>query len=452
MNIIAKIRHRQLQASQVLVLGFLSVIFIGAIILSTPFVTQSGESIGFVNAFFTATSAVCVTGLVVVDTGSFWNYFGKTVIIILIQIGGLGFMTMASLLTIMAGKKFSLKNRIMMQESMGAYHLSGIVRLTKYAVRMTFILEFIGAFVLSFRFVPMYGHAKGIYYSVFHSISAFCNAGFDIMGTGDSLSRFVKDPLVSITISLLVIFGGLGFMVVLEIFKFKKFRHWTLNTKLVVLTTLTLLIIPFIIIFILEYNNPNTMVGFSLGEKFIATFFATMTPRTAGFNTIDIVSMRPAVLVITMILMFIGGSPSSTAGGVKTTTVSLFVITILSILRGKKDVEAFGRRIPAENAKRAIAVIGIALLFIIIIITSLSITEQGASFFEIVFETLSAYGTVGLSVGLSGKLTTIGKLIMSLAMFLGRVGALTLLFAATSKYKSNQNLMISYPSEQISIG
>ncbi len=452
MEFLSKIRRRELQASQVLVLGFLSVILIGAIILATPFVTQSGESIGFVNAFFTATSAVCVTGLVVVDTGSYWNYFGKTVIIILIQIGGLGFMTMASLLTIMAGKKFSLKNRMMMQESMGAYHLSGIVRLTKYAVRMTIIFEAIGAFILSFRFIPMYGRAKGIYYSIFHSISAFCNAGFDIMGTGNSLSQFVKDPLISITISMLVIIGGLGFIVVLELLRFKKFRKWTLNTKVVVVSTLLLLIIPFIVILSVEYSNPNTIGSLTIPQKVLASFFATMTPRTAGFNTIDIPSMRPPVLVITMILMFIGGSPSSTAGGVKTTTVALFMVTIFSILRGKKDVEAFGRRIPEENVKRAIAVIGIALLFLIIIITSLSITEKGASFFEVVFETLSAYGTVGLSVGLSSKLTTAGKIIMSVAMFLGRVGALTLLFAATSKLKSNQNLMISYPAERISIG
>ncbi len=452
MDVISKIKAKNLQPSQILVLGFLFIILLGAIILSTPFVTKNGESIGFINAFFTSTSAVCVTGLVLVDTGSYWNYIGKTVIIILIQIGGLGFMTMASLLTLVAGKKFTLQKRIVMQESMGAQHLSGIVRITKYAVYMTLTFELIGAIILSFRFIPMYGKAKGIYYSIFHAISAFCNAGFDIMGTGNSISQFAKDPLVSITISMLVIIGGLGFMVISELLRFKKFKKWSLNAKLVVVSTLILLFIPFIVIFILEYNNPATLKDFSIGEKFIASFFASMTPRTAGFNTIDLNSMRPASLVLTMILMFIGGSPSSTAGGVKTTTVALFFITIISILRGKKDTEAFGRRIPVENVKRAIAVIGIATFFLISSITLLSITEEGASFFAIVFETLSAYGTVGLSIGLSAKLTTIGKLIMSLAMFLGRVGALTLLFAATSKLKNPENQLLSYPEEQISIG
>ncbi len=448
----SKIRVKKLQPSQILVLGFLFIILLGAVILSTPFVTNNGQSIGFINAFFTATSAVCVTGLVLVDTGSYWNYFGKTVIIILIQIGGLGFMTMASLLTLVAGRKFSLKKRIVMQESMGTKHLSGVVRITKYAVYMTFTFELIGAFILSLKFIPMYGNLKGLYYAVFHSISAFCNAGFDIMGTGNSISQFAKDPLVSITVSLLVIIGGLGFMVIAEIFRFNKFKKWSLNAKVVIVSTLFLLFVGFVFILILEYNNPNTIKDFSFGEKLIASFFASMTPRTAGFNTIDLNSMRHASLVLTMIFMFIGGSPSSTAGGVKTTTIALFFITIISILRGKKDTEAFGRKIPEENVKRAIAVIGIAVTFLTTSIVLLSISETDASFFEIVFETLSAYGTVGLSIGLSAKLSFVGKLIISLAMFLGRVGALTLLFAATSKMKKIENQMLSYPVEEISIG
>ncbi len=452
MGFSSKFRIRELHPSQILVLGFLFIILIGAIILSTPFVTNNGESIGFINAFFTATSAVCVTGLVLVDTGSYWNYFGKTVIIILIQIGGLGFMTMASFLTMAAGKKFSLKKRIVIQESIGAHRLSGVVRISKYAVFMTFICEVIGALILSIRFVPMYGRVEGTYYAVFHSISAFCNAGFDIMGTGSSISQFAKDPLVSLTVSALVIVGGLGFMVVAEILEFKKFKKWSLNAKVVVVSTIILLLIPFLFILILEYNNAGTIKDFTFGEKLIASFFAAMTPRTAGFNTIDLNSMRPASLVFTMILMFIGGSPSSTAGGVKTTTVALFFITILSILRGKNDTEAFGRKIPEENVKRAIAVMGIAFMFLIISISLLSISEEGATFFEVVFETLSAYGTVGLSIGLSAKLSLVGKLILSLAMFLGRVGALTMLFAATTKMKRIENQMLSYPEEQISIG
>lgn len=435
-----------------MVLGFLLVILIGAVLLSTPFVTQSGESIGFVNAFFTATSAVCVTGLVVVDTGSYWNYFGKTVIMILFQIGGLGFMTMTALLTIAAGRKFTLQRRMVIQESMGAHHLSGVVRLSKYAAYMTFTFELIGAFLLSFRFIPMYGKVKGLYYALFHSVSAFCNAGFDILGSGDSISRFAKDPLVSLTISFLIIVGGLGFMVIGELLHFKSFQQWSLNAKIVIISTLALIIIPTLIIFALEYQNPYTIRDFSFGEKLMASFFAAVSPRTAGFNTLDINSMHSTSLVLTMLLMFIGGSPSSTAGGVKTTTVALFFITIVSILRGKRDTEAFGRRIPEENVKKSIAVIGIAFIFLIISISLLSVSEKGVSFFELVFETLSAYGTVGLSIGLSAKLSLAGKLILSLAMFMGRVGALTLLFAATSKLKSIKHQMLRYPEEQISIG
>ncbi|MDO4772887.1 MAG: TrkH family potassium uptake protein [Bacillota bacterium] len=452
MNPKEKTLNKGLQPSQILVLGFLLIILTGSVLLSMPFATKSGESIGFVNAFFTATSAVCVTGLVVVDTGSYWNYFGQTVIIILIQIGGLGFMTMASMLTLVAGRKFSLQKRILMQESMGTQRLSGVVRLTRRAAYMTFTIELIGTAVLAIRFVPIYGKAKGFYYAIFHSISAFCNAGFDILGNGDSVALFAKDYLVSLTLSGLVIIGGLGFMVIGELIKFRKFKKWSLNSKIVVVTTLILLILPTLYIFTLEYNNPGTIKEFSFGEKLLSSFFAAMTPRTAGFSSIDLNAMRPASLVLTMLLMFIGGSPSSTAGGVKTTTVALFFITIISILGGRNDTQAFGRRIPEVNVKKSIAIIGIAAIFIMVSISLLSITERDASFFEIVFETLSAYGTVGLSIGLTAKLSVVGKLMLSLAMFMGRVGALTLLFAATSKLKSPERQMLRYPEEQIRIG
>lgn len=442
----------KLTPPQVVAAGFLTVILVGAILLNTPFVTNSGESIGFENAVFTSTSAVCVTGLVVVDTGTYWNYAGKTIIIILIQIGGLGFMTMASLLALIAGRKFSLKERILMQESMGAYNISGIVRLTKYAAMMTFLFEAIGAFALSFRFIPLYGNAKGIYYSIFHSISAFCNAGFDIMGGGKSLMDFATDPLVSFTICFLIIFGGLGFVVILELLKFKSPKHWTLNSKIVVSTTLALLIAGFVLFFALEYNNPATIKPMDFGGKLIASFFGSVTPRTAGFNTVDTAQLMPATLMMTMVFMFIGGSPSSTAGGVKTTTIAVISITVVSILRGKSDSEAYGRRITRQNVNKAIAILGIAMFVLVSVISLLSISEVGQSFFDIVFEAISAFGTVGLSVGLSAQLSVFGKIIMSITMFLGRVGALTMLFAATTKLKENQRFMMRFPEEKLTIG
>ncbi len=446
------IKNKKFTPPQIVVIGFLLLILVGAILLNTPFATKTGEMVGFVNSLFTSTSAVCVTGLVVVDTGTYWNTFGQVVILILIQMGGLGFMTMASTLAILAGRRISLKERIVMQESMGSVSLSGVVRITKYAVIMTFIFEAIGAFILSFRFIPMYGQAKGIYYSIFHSISAFCNAGFDIMGNGKSLTEFVSDPLVSLTISFLIIFGGLGFVVILELLRFKRPRKWSLNTKLVVYTTLSLLLFGFIFFFSTEFYNPKTLGNLDFGGKLLGSFFGSVTPRTAGFNTVDTASLMPATMMMTMVLMFIGGSPSSTAGGVKTTTVSVLIITILSILKGKSDTEALGRRIARETVNKAIAILGIGITVMVSAITLLSITEAGASFFEICFESISALGTVGLSVGLSAKLTMVGKLVLSITMFLGRVGALTMLFAATSKLKRNQMVTIKYAEEKVVVG
>lgn len=446
------LKGKKLNAPQVVVLGFLLLILTGAILLNTPFATTNGEIIGFENAIFTSTSAVCVTGLVVVDTGTYWNTFGQTVIIILIQIGGLGFMTMASMLALLARRRISLKERLLMQESMGTYNLSGIVRVTRFAFFMTMTIETIGAIILSFKFIPMYGHAKGIYYSIFHSISAFCNAGFDIMGGGKSLTDFAQDPLVSFTIMFLIISGGLGFVVILELLRFKKPKNWSLNTKLVMYSTITLLVLGFIFFYSFEYYNPKTIGNMDFGGKIISSLFGSVTPRTAGFNTVDTASLTPATMIITMVLMFIGGSPSSTAGGIKTTTLSVLFITVTSILKGKDDTEAFRRRIARNNVNRAIAIIGIAIAVLISTVVLLSITEAGSSFFEICFESISALGTVGLSVGLSAKLTIWGKIILSMTMFLGRVGALTMLFAATAKLKENQVVTIRYPEEKITVG
>ncbi len=439
----------KLQPAQVLSLGFFAVILIGAIILNTPFVTTNGEIVGFENALFTSTSAVCVTGLIVVDTSTYWNVFGQTVILILIQIGGLGFMTMATLFAMIVGHRISLKGRIMMQESINHTDISGVIRLAKRIVFMTFLIEAIGAFLLSRQFIKDFGFEKGIWYSVFHSVSAFCNAGFDIMG--NSLVRYVSNTYVNFIIMALIVIGGIGFVVIMEVAKFKSFKKLSFNSKIVISTTAILIFGGAFLFYVLERHNPNTIALLDAKGKFLASMFGSVTTRTAGFNTIDTASMMPATVLITMVLMFIGGSPGSTAGGVKTTTITVVALTIISIIKGKQDTEAFGRRISKDAVNRALGVLGIALIVLISVVTLLSITEK-STLQLILFETVSAFGTVGLSMGLASKLSIFGKIIISFTMFMGRVGALTIIFAATTKLKNNEKLMKRYPKGKISIG
>ncbi len=374
MKLSTKIEKTKLKPAQVLALGFLTVILLGAAILNTPFVTNSGEIVGFENALFTSTSAVCVTGLVVVDTGTYWNPIGQAVILILIQIGGLGFMTMATLFAMIVGRRISLKGRIMMQESLNYSDISGVIRLTRSIVIMTFLIEGIGAFLLSRRFIDEFGMAKGIGMSIFHSVSAFCNAGFDLMGGYSSLTSYVADPYINIVIMSLIVIGGLGFVVIMEAIKYRNFSKLSLNSKIVISTTFTLIFLGAIFFYVLERSNPDTLLNLDHAGRFFASLFGSVTPRTAGFNTVDTSKLMPATMLITMVFMFIGGSPGSTAGGVKTTTITVVVLTIIAIVRGKTDTEAFGRRISKQSVNRALGILGIAMSVLIIVIIALSIT------------------------------------------------------------------------------
>ncbi len=441
----------KLRPAQVFALGFAVIILIGAILLNLPIVTVAGKSIGFINALFTATSAVCVTGLVVVDTGTYWNTFGQVIILTLIQIGGLGFMTMASLIFLIIGRRISLQGRLMMQESLNSFNIAGVVRLTKHVVMLTFTIEAIGAALLSIRFIPMYGVSRGIYLSIFHAISAFCNAGFDIMGNFTSLTGFVSDPLVNFTIIGLIITGGIGFAIILDLLNFRSHKRWQLNTKIVLATTAILLVIGFVLTLLIEWTNPATLGNLSLKGKLLGALFNSVTPRTAGFNTLPTDMLRPSTLVIVMSLMFIGGSPASTAGGIKTTTVALVFLHIYCITKGKKDTEVFNRRISREALDRALAVLGIGIGIIVSILILLNITEQGANFIEIAFEAFSAFGTVGLSIGLTGKLTTLGKIIIAFAMFFGRLGGLTIVFAL-AKRQHDYSRQLRYPEGKVTVG
>ena len=441
---------RQFNPAQILVMGFGFVILVGTILLSMPFASADSHSVGILNALFTSTSAVCVTGLVVVDTGTHWTMFGKAVILTLIQIGGLGFMTTATLGALIIGRKITLKNRIIMQEALNHFNISGVVRLTKYIILLTFSVEALGAVALSTVFIPMHGLAKGIFYSVFHSVSAFCNAGFDVVGGGRSLTPFVTNPTVNFTVMTLIIVGGIGFTVILDLLKVRRFKKLSLHSKFVLTMTAILLVSGFFIFLFLEYDNPATLGELSFGGKLMAAAFQSVTPRTAGFNTIDLASMEQSSKFMTNLFMFIGGSPGSTAGGIKTTTIGLVFLIIYSVIRGKTDVEIFRRRVNKDALNRAITVFGVGITIVIMVTALLTITEVDKDFMDIFFEAVSAFGTVGLSLGITSSLTSLGKLVIIGAMFAGRVGPLTIIIALASRQK--YKALLRYPEDKISIG
>ncbi|WP_202976406.1 TrkH family potassium uptake protein [Anaerophilus nitritogenes] len=446
-----RIKKLKLTPSQIIVLGFASVILIGAILLSLPIASVSGKSIGFINALFTSTSAVCVTGLVVVDTATYWTTFGKTIILLLIQVGGLGFMTMATFFALIIRRKITFRERLVIQEALNQFSTSGVVRLTQYVLMTTVIIEGIGAFFLSFRFIPRYGIGKGIGMSIFHAISAFCNAGFDIMGNFSSLTSFVDDGLINLTICGLIVFGGLGFAVIVEVLQKRKFSKYSLHTKLVLYITGILIVVGFFSVFLLEYNNEATLGGLNFKGKILGALFHGITPRTAGFNTLPTDQLSMATIFITMVLMFIGGSSVSTAGGVKTTTVGVIVWTIICIIKGKEDTEVFKRRIARDIVNRSLSIIGISMALIICVTMILSITDNNHSFIEIFFEVTSAFGTVGLSLGITPTLSTMGKILVIFTMFAGRVGPFTIALALARMQQKNKRL-IKYPEEKVIVG
>ncbi len=436
----------ELNPPRFLVAGFGILIILGALLLSLPIATKNGEGIGFINALFTSASAVCVTGLTVVNTAEYWSLFGQIVILVLIQIGGLGFMTSATIMALLMGRKISLRERLIIKEQLNQNALSGMVRLTRYVILSTFIIEGIGAIFLSTSFIPRYGLKKGVWFSIFHAISAFCNAGFDIIG--DSMMSFVGDFTVNMTICLLIIIGGLGFSVLIDISNKKNFKRLNLHSKLVLSITSMLIVVGMIIIFIVEWNNPDTLKNFSIGEKLLASFFQAVIPRTAGFNSIDISKIYDTTAFIMIILMFIGGSSGSTAGGIKTTTFGAALLTTLAVIKGDKDVVVFKRRINQEIINRSLAIISIGLILILTVSIILTITEE-SSFLDILFETTSAFGTVGLTRGITPNLSNIGKIVITLTMYAGRVGPLTMAFAFAERQKQS---LYRYSEENITVG
>lgn len=442
-------RNIKLKGVQILALGFMLVILIGALILTLPFTTTSGESTKFLDALFTATSAVCVTGLVVVDTGTHWNMFGQTVIMMLIEIGGLGFMSFTTLIAIILGKKITLRERLILQDAMNTFNIQGLVKMVKYVLVFTVSVQFFGALLLSTQFIPQYGIGKGAFYSIFHSISAFCNAGFDIIGNFSSLTSYNSNVVVIMVIAALIIIGGLGFTVWSELYNNKSLKRVSLHSKMVILMTTILVLGGTILMFLFEHKNINTISNMSFIDKVMNSFFASVTPRTAGFNSIPTDGMTTAGQFLTIILMFIGGSPGSTAGGIKTTTIGILIVTVICVIRGREDSEAFGKRFSKDLVYRAFTLLFIGVSLVIGVTMLLSYTEKGASFIALFYETVSAFGTAGLTLGLTSELSTIGRILMILMMYLGRVGPLTVVLSITKK-KINSG--VKYPEGKILIG
>ena len=433
---------------QIITVGFLLLTLVGASILSLPISSSNGQPTNFVDSLFTATSAVCVTGLVVFDTATHWSLFGKVVIISLIQIGGLGFMTIATMISLIRGKKINLKERLLIQESLNQIDLSGIVNLTRKIIFMVFAIEAIGGIILSISFIPRFGLITGLAYGFFHSISAFCNAGFDLMGSisgqFSSLTSLYDNSLVMITVSLLIILGGLGYPVILDVLHTRSLKKLTIHSKLVITSTIILLGV--------EYNNPDTLGNMDMKGKLLSSMFQTTTLRTAGFNSIDLSLTKEPTIFLMVILMLIGASPASTGGGIKTTTVAVLFLTVKDFLCGKDEIHIFERSISSESIKKAMVIFFIAIFIFIIGTLALSLTNPQFSLIECVFEVMSAYATVGLSIGGSPNLNVVGKLIIMILMFLGRVGSLTIFTAILSINIAKKDKNIKRPKGKIIIG
>lgn len=442
----------ELTPPQILVIGFAAIILFGALLLTLPIASVTGKPLSFLDALFTATSATCVTGLVVVDTGSTFTTFGQIVIILLIQVGGLGFMTMSTLFAFALKKRISLKERLILQEAMNQGSMEGIVRLIRKVIRYSLTIEAIAAVIFSIRWSFDLGPAKGIYYGIWHAISFFNNAGFDLFGpiTGkfSSLTSYADDPVVNIVSMGLIILGGLGFVVISDLLEYKKCRKLSLHSKVVLSTTGVLIVVGALVIYIFEYTNAKTLGGLSWHGKIWAALFQSVTPRTAGANTVDLGSLRQATQFFMIVLMFIGASPGSTGGGIKTTTFTTLIGAMIAMIRGKEDIVLFHYRLGKDRILKAITLTMIALFLVIFVAMVLSTTEAHP-FLMILFEVTSAFGTVGLTMGLTTDLTNFGKVMIVLMMFAGRLGPLTLAYALGPKAEKE---LYRYPEGKITIG
>lgn len=436
---------KHFSSSQIIIFGFAGAIILGTVLLMLPISSASGNMTPFSDALFTSTSAVCVTGLVIHDTATHWSMFGQFAILLMIQIGGLGIVTLSVAMAMLAGRKIGLMQRSTLQNAISAPKVGGIVKLTGFILKTTFLIELIGAILLSTVFCRECG-VKGIWLGIFHSVSAFCNAGFDLMGTKapfSSLTSYSAQPLINAVIMLLIIIGGIGFLVWEDVKTNKHhIKKYRMQTKVVLSATLFLIMLPAIYFYFAEFNE------LPLNERILNSMFQSVTPRTAGFNTADLTKISGIGQVITIILMLIGGSPGSTAGGMKTTTVAVLIFSAISVFRKKDDVECFGRRIADATLKNAAAILLMYLLLFLMGGLIISGVENHP-LMDCLFESASAIGTVGLTLGITPTLGTASRIVLIGLMFFGRVGGLTLIFAALSNKQHN---ISKKPQERITVG
>ena len=437
---------RRLSASQVIILSFAGAVLLGSLILMLPFMTRDGRGASFPDALFTAISATCVTGLVVRDTATYWSPVGQAVLLIMIQVGGMGVVTMAVAIAVASGKKVSLMQRSTMQEAISAPKVGGIVQLTGFFLKLTALFELLGAAVLATVFIPRFGVWKGLWYSVFHAVSAFCNAGFDLMGAQEpfsSLTGFAAQPVVNVALILLIVIGGVGFLTWEDIStNHLHVRRYRMQTKVILTATAALLLLPALYLFFFELR------GMPLGERVWASLFQSVTLRTAGFNTVDLTQISEAGQAMMIALMLVGGSPGSTAGGLKTTTLVVLLSTAVAVFRQREDTQLFGRRIDGDTVRRAAT---IATLYVLLFLTGGCLISriEGLPLLSCLFETGSAVGTVGITLGLTPSLGMASRVILMLLMFFGRVGGLTLIFAALSGYHPARAKL---PQEKLTVG
>lgn len=439
------IKKKRFNISPPLVIAgsFLFLITLGTLLLKLPIATTT--KISWTDALFVATSATTVTGLSVFDPGTTLTVFGEMVLLVLIQCGGIGLMTFAVALLILLGKKIGLQNRIYLQESFNQNSVGGIVKLAKTILTFVLTVEAVAIVILTLHWFPTFGMKDAFYLSIFHVISAFNNAGFSLFP--DNLIGFVGDPIVNLVLSTLFILGGLGFTVVLNIHQKKSFREWSLHTKLMISGTIMINVFATVVVFALEYGNPQTLGHMSLYEKLMASYFTGVTPRTAGFNMLDYSVMEDPTLLFTMVLMFIGAGSASTASGIKLTTFMVVILATVAFLRSRGEPEIFGRSIRLETVIRSLAITTIGLLLVVSFIFLLTVTER-IPFLPLAFEVVSAFGTVGLSMGITGQLSDLGEVLLSMVMFIGRIGPLTLFFILMKPKKVNYR----YPYDQVFTG
>ncbi|MDT2753900.1 TrkH family potassium uptake protein [Enterococcus pseudoavium] len=438
---------------QFIAIGFAGIILIGSLLLTLPMVTQNGQGTSFIDALFTATSATCVTGLTTLVTNTHWNMGGQLIILFLIEIGGLGFMMMPFVFFALMKKRVGLLTRIILRESLNLDSLSGVIRLMLYILRFAVVFQLLGGLLLAIDFIPTYGFATGLWYAIFHSVSAFCNAGFDLFG--DSLVSFQDNPYVLFVIASLIVAGGLGFIVWQDLMNFRKTKRLTLHSKLALTISLSLVLAGIFVFYISEAGGRDIVASTSPIHRFANLLFMSVTARTAGYFSVDYGNVSQAGILFTIVLMFIGGTPGSTAGGLKTTTFGVLVIRTISMLKGREYAEVFQRTIRPSVVSRALTLFFITLSLCIAVTMVMSVTELLPHFRGIeylLFETFSAFGTVGLTMGLTPNLSIIGKLLIISLMYIGRVGILTVGFSLTMRLMKSNGGHYKLPEESVMIG